>query len=1179
MQKVLVVGLGGSGGKTLSFLMDEARAQLKDLGWKEKNEDGSVRLPDCWQFVHIDVPANPSLAVAGADLAGTVKGLGGEYIGVYNAGTSYYDIDDKVTEKFQQSGTNGLQRLARWRPAPAIASGISIAGGAGQYRAVGRTLTLSAGDKIYRELRRVVERLMNVKPNDGMALASLQNDDFVPSDPPIIFLVSSMAGGTGSSMILDVSDILNGLTGEFQNFDGDKSAAFLYTADVFKSLPSVYAGAGAQTLATISELLRSRTRIEDDWTEQEWRQLVGNVAITPTATKGRGPAVTIPVGGSVNGRLIGNDTEDIYRGFARVLAPILVDKKIQGSFYSYICVNFPKNAQNGVVETPGFEFMQVLEGQGSRSKTTRPGFFGGFGSANLTTGRDRYAEYSAQRIARYAANVLTEGYSLKNKNAELTTAQQKIDAMATSIYPRFQSVLNLDGNEGSDMKTLQQHIFATHSGTTPLKYSDEKTGAYVSKISGGAAAVVVNALKAYWNEDKKRREDEAKDEARRIVHLWSGELLENLQNAVIMAASEGGIPVAIELLKKSAVDLESFVAKVDVAGKPDTEVQGTISQMTTVKGPLVNSNASKVFSEKVRNFLASNLLTQVNQGIVDVLNELRTSIFRLVENELGALNKQLISELNVAPTVVSPAAFRDAPIDAWPKDDAVPRHFEPAVNEILLSDIETFPADFANDIRKSAPGATNELDEIAKQVISHKLLSVRDGKTVYENVPNWFTKKEQGTNPRVTVTGEWNPAKLIPSQASIPTIKFKLDASSLHDAAVDWIEISGNPFAESCKLSIRAWLDKSPENERLFAGKLADAITYATPLVEIDKAMLNVFHQGVDFAPAYNFSEIPMSPSSSVLTSVIKPILPDGGADNWKRFESVCSPSSSAQSIFISSQLSPYTPWACKSLTEPVRLMSAKGSLEGAWANMRARGLLEFIPIGFDRTVAFLRGWIIGRITGRVILETAASGEITVKVYQPADNQGHPAQWIAFGKEVLGASRIGVAGAQNWNVPAVLLETLPLALSKMNANDQTSWRPYNELIKLGLHIASNPTLERFVSGATELDTWLNGQDKDLGLKTQLAEGVGSELTATQKWLSDVIEVTEQKYQKLVNLTNMDQVAVEVEIAPALIAAGRSVLDELNRPDLGTKKAEFLISESPSALPVLPADTEIREVQG
>ena len=48
MHKVLVIGCGGSGAKTLSYMMDQLDADLAAYGIDE--------IPGCWQFLNVDTP-------------------------------------------------------------------------------------------------------------------------------------------------------------------------------------------------------------------------------------------------------------------------------------------------------------------------------------------------------------------------------------------------------------------------------------------------------------------------------------------------------------------------------------------------------------------------------------------------------------------------------------------------------------------------------------------------------------------------------------------------------------------------------------------------------------------------------------------------------------------------------------------------------------------------------------------------------------------------------------------------------------------------------------------------------------------------------------------------------------------------------------------------------------------
>ena len=58
MYKVLVIGCGGSGAKTLSYMMDQLRA---DLGVY-----GIDAIPGCWQFVNVDTPLQERRATPSA---------------------------------------------------------------------------------------------------------------------------------------------------------------------------------------------------------------------------------------------------------------------------------------------------------------------------------------------------------------------------------------------------------------------------------------------------------------------------------------------------------------------------------------------------------------------------------------------------------------------------------------------------------------------------------------------------------------------------------------------------------------------------------------------------------------------------------------------------------------------------------------------------------------------------------------------------------------------------------------------------------------------------------------------------------------------------------------------------------------------------------------------------------
>ena len=100
---------------------------------------GVSHLPRGWQFVHIDVPR---VSEPGPMGLGSVQDQGGTYLGVGSVGAGYRVLDGS---SLQTAGRREAPRLHRhsWAPREPDRVIVPIADNTGQYRAVGRMLTLS----------------------------------------------------------------------------------------------------------------------------------------------------------------------------------------------------------------------------------------------------------------------------------------------------------------------------------------------------------------------------------------------------------------------------------------------------------------------------------------------------------------------------------------------------------------------------------------------------------------------------------------------------------------------------------------------------------------------------------------------------------------------------------------------------------------------------------------------------------------------------------------------------------------------------------------------------------------------------------------------------------------------------------------------------------------------------
>jgi hypothetical protein len=287
---------------------------------------------------------------------------------------------------------------------------------------------------------------------------------------------------------------------------------------------------------------------------------------------------------------------------------------------------------------------------------------------------------------------------------------------------------------------------------------------------------------------------------------------------------------------------------------------------------------------------------------------------------------------------------------------------------------------------------------------------------------------------------------------------------------------------------------------------------------------------------------------------------------NARLLKSKCTPASAAKEIFITSDTPPYLPWVFSSLTKPVRDSMAmnESAPPPVWTNVRGRQLREFIPLGSDLVAAFLRGWIIGRITGLIQEETSSEDRPhKVKVFSPNPTKKG---FSTFSTTTLGVKKLGQDGKGNssigFNIPAVLLETLPLALANASS-DMSVLQPYLDLIELGSDMKVVGGMDSHK--VTALDLWfVKKQDwPETQLPFQKEDGSAISVTdrhshrgAANDWLEknhaflaavDAQKISEEKFWHL---------NPEYEIAKELMQAIKKVQEELGRPDLGEVQVEI-----------------------
>ena len=164
MMRFLVVGCGGSGGHTLAYLMDQLRSDLAKDGSTSCRPAGSSCSSTC---------RRRSRRVRRA--SGTSSSSGGRYYGLGPRGGSYPALDYVLSERLrhdQGDGVDGLGQLGTWACQRPDEEETAVDLGAGQFRAIGRTVLLSKAGEVRDLLDATWKTLEHTETHDEMERVS-----------------------------------------------------------------------------------------------------------------------------------------------------------------------------------------------------------------------------------------------------------------------------------------------------------------------------------------------------------------------------------------------------------------------------------------------------------------------------------------------------------------------------------------------------------------------------------------------------------------------------------------------------------------------------------------------------------------------------------------------------------------------------------------------------------------------------------------------------------------------------------------------------------------------------------------------------------------------------------------------------------------------------------------------
>lgn len=1067
IQPFIFVGVGGTGGKTLGVVRKMLSDTLNRIGWAEG-------WPEGWQFVHIDVPADPD-----ADAGETPYSLPRtSYVPLTTARSTYQGFHDSVTQELAQAGASAAEQYqawGSWHPEPASAVKVEIPNGAGQYRAIGRVCVLrslklvdQALSRAYDaakapetapQLRRVQERIGREKPTAGDVR-------------PVIFVIGSVSGGSGSGMILDVVDVLRAHNHREIN-------AVVFTPEVFeKATGETEPGVAPNTFMALSEIANSMwTHAQADAPLSRDR-MFGRAGVPYPV--GRGGPSTVFLVGRRNRSVTFDSADDVCKIVGRSLGELTLDEELTTAVVNYDLAN------GDAVAAGAKDSLNLSTPDGARDVAP----FRGLGFARLSVGRDFFDRYASDRLLRRVALRLLEGH-LERRRAEDASSDDELKQLIVhEAWPAFLRDAKID--EVREKNAISERLDSwnepelagARAEFANLVREDITADPRRGKVQNAQArsnvVVRVNAARGA-NTDVAAAIQRATN--RRSLELQD-DVQTTLERVILRSVAAHGLPVTIDLMDRlidrSREGVESLAADRTYVGRKINDMLGALP--TPPAGAPAEFPVGSV--EDVESIVseAQDVLRKHVQMIAleishNLLDDLTTNLLEPWRRALSDADGLLRLELR-------PAVGR-SPLELWPGDEGVPDYLRPSKVEFLLDDVDGFPEQFVSAVERSVSGDKGiaALITATEQVIAGEELGVH-----------------ARTRPVALIEQRWVPkleiARRKGQNQATARLSITLGLEDVTARTHEWLVDQEKYVGQFLKHSLGDYLTDplTPAHERKnrqsrLVGHFESMVKSSLPLVALEPAMTNLIH-GHD-VPPYNLHVSTLNVPSQL--EDVRAQIRDAAVALLAEPQAVKFSNTPRQDAMMMTLLSkPYHLVEVASIMSPISKQWSKGGKRRElWQYRRARPLSEWVPLGPDARRALVTGWFAARMLGTASADGDGGTELAVKV----------------GTRTLKVPKTGVRLPNRRDHVGMLLEALPGAfLECFNKKTLAGVEPYQYLIELGSSIddETNP-----------ISVWLAG-GKGAGapeLAGAVADGVSRREAARMlvtKWRESYDRVFDQQ---------------------------------------------------------------------
>lgn len=1022
----IVIGVGGSGGKTLRTLRQALLRRLRVAGWPHD------RLPEGWQFLEID-----TISVQGRGNFAAPLLPPDDYLGLVPQNMVYEGLKSALVGTV--SSNMRLKSLGGWLPETVP---VPITLGAGQYRTLGRAIAMAQISKLASRLKDKHNKLSSPSTPAELKEATrlLGGSTDSAMENPTAIVITSLAGGSGAGMFLDVAEALKSIDVRYQ----DRTHLFLYGPDVFKLPQGLGDSIPANALAAAAEVMSGL------WAEgpgEGSAEIFQRAGLTGRGTKGFGAKYTYIVGASNTNGVSFKGMDDVFHATGESLTSLIASEEVNKWLNEFLLTNVFVNTANELIVRDATKLKMP-----GNDHHYQP--LGAIGIGRVSLGLDRFTDFLAEGGSRLVVEKLLWPKFHPTDPVNPKTPTELVEEEAKASFDEFLEATGLNERDPKD-----DVIDALRP-----KGQDDRAKQFVNSVLNKSALNVdqaglpslewIQKIANNFQGLQKAFEAEETGLLYASAQEWTEQVQDKINQAVSLVASRVGLQVSVRLLQKlreEVVFTASQELPVTAAAKLRklSSLQAGLAKklpagLSKIQAPAVNQLLGPVLKEATDLFLDAAIMNLAAEVMIDIEANLLTQLEEAVKNNEVLLREAVDAKFDVNN---EPNLF---PSFANFKTGAIPARFSPSIVERLLIPVESY---------------ANEVERLVKSSV------------IEERKANWLallTERmtlgtaidEQGdkeTPDLILTKSRWIPQKKEIRKYDLgkqkATFEILSDPMEYFDRARNWLLDSKTTRTQLGKYltqDLVTFLSPSDPSEltnrrKLFFDAFSEAIDVSAPLVKINPALTALVHSNVDPSARYlNMSVVPFPPSGDyqVIYEGCRAALEK--AKMWSDdFEKQFKVAAGIQEIdFFSAIQKAMNPMVFDSLMKPAyeswhKQIGSSAAMRGYWTMRRARPLSEFIPAAPEVVKKMMLGWFVSILLGQRKVEEDKLRGPRVSIWDSEDKK-----LLSFPHPLLPI--ISQMKSNNLELLPTILKSLVLAFAECNnSNSLEPMKPYWRLLHLG----------------------------------------------------------------------------------------------------------------------------------